>query len=236
MGRRLSWLGVAVWVCALRAAVAQEGEYRCAFARGGWDPAQWLMVKEPRMEKMGEWIQEDDCIRNRVPDGASDKDLWGKRAKETFANMVLKDRIFRDAEIRCVMSFDDRMAPTILVRCAVEKNKDGIVENRDMHAVVIYDEGINVWRYRHEDFLAAKPGTNQGWRKAVFSRFTLLPKTRYDVTVTMKQSSVEVKVGDHHIGFVDETMAPEGHIGICGCEGVNRFYEFSVKETGAKKK
>jgi len=192
------------------------------------------MVKEPRWEKIGEWIQEEGCIRNRVPEGVSAKDLIGKRAKDTFANMVLKDRVFGDCEVRCTMSFDDRMAPSILGRCAVEKNKDGVFENRHMYSVVLFDEGINVWRYSHEAFTATK----RGWRKVAFSRFKLLPKTKYElkVTVNVRRKCIEVTVGDHHIGVTDEAMPAGGHVGICGCEGVNRFYDFSVRGIGRKKK
>ena len=123
-------------------------DYQCSFARGAWNPGDWLIIKEPRFAKAGEWIQEDNCIRNRVPDDASKADLLdtGKRANETFTTMILKGRMYGDVEIRSKMSFEDRMAPLIVLRAGLGLNADGVAENLDMYNAVIFDEGIRIWQ------------------------------------------------------------------------------------------
>ena len=223
---------ILIWGCLLNTVLAAGADYHCLFVRGEWNSADWLIIKEPRFAKLGEWIQETDCIRNRVPENATKDELVGKRADETFTSMILKDKIYEDVEIRSTLSFDDRMAPAIIVRAELDKNKDGSPENRNMCNVVIYDEGINIWLYNHADFVAGK----RGWRKAAFSRFKLLSKTQYEVIVTVKKNCLEVRVGDHHLGLTDDAIPAKGYMGICGCEGVNRFYNFSLKELGAAKK
>jgi len=214
--------------------IAGGADYQCSFARGAWNTNDWLVIKEPRFAKAGEWIQDDHCIRNRVPDDAAKAELIdsGKRANETFTSMILKDRMYGDVEIRSNLSFDDRMAPLIILKAKLGSSINGVPENRDMYNVVIFDKGIRVWQYRHADFIAGK----LDWRKAAFSRFKLLPNIKYEVIVTVKKNCIEVKVGNHHLGLTDDAIPAKGYMGICGCEGANRFYNFSLKEIGAVKK
>lgn len=189
------------------------------------------MIKEPRFAEMGAWIQDEDCIHNRVPLDAVPAELIdsGRRADETFTSMILKDRIYGDLEIRSVMSFDDRMAPLIILKAALDSSVDGFPENRDMYNVVVFDKGIRVWRYLHAGFVAGQPPNRRAWHEVAFSQFRLLPKTKYEVIVTARKYCIEVKLENHHLGFTDNAMPYVGYVGICGCEGVNRFYDFAIR-------
>ena len=37
------------------------------------------------------------------------------------------------------------------------------------------------------------------------------------------------KVDDHIFGYIDNSIQEEYYVGITGCEGVNRFYDFAVQ-------
>ncbi len=201
-------------------------DYHCSFARGGWDPADWLMVKEPRFPRVGAWLQEDACIRNCVPADAAPDDLieTGRRANETFTTMLLKDRLYGDAVMRSTVSFEHRMAPLLILRAGLGAAPDGTPETRDMINVVLFDQGLRVWHYRHADYTAGRPA----WRLAAFSRFPLTPNTPYALEVRMKQDCLEARVDDRHLGLTDPTLPARGYVGLCGCEGVTRFYDVSV--------
>jgi len=41
------------------------------FTPDGWKPEEWFLIKSPRFDHFGKWVQQDDCIRNEVPAGVS---------------------------------------------------------------------------------------------------------------------------------------------------------------------
>ena len=64
--------------------------FSCTFTEVGWDKDAWVLVKSPRWDRMGDWVQRQDCLENGTPEGAEPADLLGKLAPETYSSMVLK--------------------------------------------------------------------------------------------------------------------------------------------------
>jgi len=203
--------------------VCCAADYQCAFTKEGWNPADWLIIKEPRNERIGGWVQEKECLRNRVPEGVSKKEL----INQAYVDMVLKDRKYTDVEIRCTMSFEDRGSPGIVLRCGLGKNKEGVDENRDMIWAGIWDQGICIWQYKYEDY-DGKPNSSKGWHQVGFSRLTIPPGKKVELKVTVKRDCIEAEAEGQHVGFYDDRMPLEGFVGISAGEGVNRIYDFSV--------
>jgi hypothetical protein len=40
---------------------------------------------------------------------------------------------------------------------------------------------------------------------------------------------VTVSVADHTFGYIDDVLPESFFVGITGCEGLNRFYDFAVR-------
>lgn len=201
------------------------GEFKCAFAKGGWSPHDWILVKSPRWSHFGGWIQKKECIENETPHGAAPKELRGKFSRDTYSSMVTK-RLFNGyVAISAEMSFTDRMAPLIVIAPELGKSTKGIPEYREHFEIVIYDKGVNVWHHYYEN---GKPF----WKKAAYSCFHLKPDVRYDLKVkikpTLKGKMLIVKVDGHEFGYIDDSLPDAFHVGITGCEGLNKFYNFKV--------
>jgi hypothetical protein len=49
------------------------------FGRGEWNADEWIFVKSPRWSYVGAWVQEDDHIRNRTPEGVGEDQLIADR-------------------------------------------------------------------------------------------------------------------------------------------------------------
>lgn len=219
--RRLLYAGFVLGVpLSLRA-----GEFACRFAKGKWQAADWTLVKSGRWDRMGTWVQRQDCIENAVPADAAPKELRGKRAGETYTSMVWNRELGPDAVVRTTLSFADRMAPLIVIAPELGKDAKGRPEFRDHFEIVLFDQGINVWQHFRKN---GKPA----WKKLAYSRFLLKPNTPYLLEVSLKQTAkgrrLVVKVDGHEFGFINDVLPGKYRVGITGCEGINRFYDFRV--------
>lgn len=202
------------------------GEQYCQFVSGKWNQGDWLMVKSPRWPNIGAWEQESECITNRVPKDATAKELLGKRHPETYTSMVWRAPISGNSTVTVKMSFDDRMAPEIVLAGLLGADKDGYPEYREHWEIVLFDEGLNVW---HHEFKDGKPF----WRKAAFVKAAFEPKKVYELSAqlvfTSKVPLLTVTCGEHQFGCMLPTLPAHYSVGITGCEGVNRFYDFRLK-------
>jgi hypothetical protein len=217
---------VVCFVLAVWATVQAADSYARRFSQGGWREADWILVKSPRWDRLGEWVQEPDAIRNQTPEGATDAELLGKHAPETYTSMVLAKAFEGNLTVRTTLAFEDQMAPLIVLAPELGKDATGRPEYREHFEIVAYDKGINVW---HHTWADGKPA----WKKAAYWRFDLAPKTRHALEVQVNHSSrgpmMVITLDNHEMGYLDPALPTRCHVGITGCEGVNRFYDFSVR-------
>ena len=201
------------------------GEFKCSFAKGGWNPDNWILVKSARWDYFGGWVQKSDCIENETPAGATPKELLGKYSHDTYTSMVTKSMFKGNVAISAEMEFTDRMAPLIVIASELGKSAKGIPEYRDHFEIVIFDKGVNVWHHYYKD---GKPS----WKKAAFSRFPLKPNKRYTLKIVIKKSKkgkmMSLFVDGREFGYIDDSLPGVFHVGITGCEGLNKFYDFKV--------
>ncbi len=200
--------------------------FHCSFAQNAWSPKQWILVKSPRWNYFGGWVQRADCIENQTPAGVPEKDLLGKRAAETYTSMVLDRRFSGNITVQAGMEFTDRMAPLIVIAPVLGRDGKGRPEYREHFEVVIFDRGVNVW---HHFFDNGRPS----WIKAAYWRFPLEANHRYRLTVRLGRNShgrtLTLRVAGHELGYSDPSLPREFYVGITGCEGRNRFYDFRVE-------
>ena len=199
--------------------------FRCSFSRGDWDPNDWIVVKSPRWDHFGTWVQSEAYIRNETPTDAKPEDMISTRAAETYSSMVLSRKFAPDITIRSTMEFTHRMAPLIVIAPELGRDDKGRGEYREHYEIVIYDKGLNVWQHGFKD---GKPW----WQKIAESGFALKPDIRYKLAVSVSKNQhgkmLSISVGGHNIGILRESFPDEFHVGITGCEGDNHFYDFQV--------
>jgi hypothetical protein len=194
--------------------------YACSFAAGQWQATDWLLVKSPRWAWEGAWLQESDHIRNRVPVDASLSELQGARCGETYVSMLY--RLPQTAlRVRAEMSFDQRMAPLVVLAPEPVQNAAGQLEYREHIEVVLFDEGINVWHHQW----SAERGPY--WNRAAWARFRAAVGRRYVLEVERAGAQLVVRCAGHAFG-VALALPDRLYAGVTGCEGINRFYHFAL--------
>lgn len=193
------------------------------FTPDGWKPEEWVLVKSPRFDHFGKWVQQEDGIRNEVPAGVAPDDLQGKRAGETYTSMVYAKPFTGDLRVMAELAFAHRMAPLVVLAPALGKDAAGRPEYREHFEICAYDEGVNVW---HHTFADGKPS----WTKAAFAKFPLKPDTRHTLAVEIKGRQIIVRIDGHAFGYTEAALPKTVYVGITGCEGVNTFYGMTVAQ------
>lgn len=140
--------------------------FLCSFAKDKWDRGEWMLVKSPRWDRLGDWNQKDECIENQTPAGVKPEQMHEAFAGQTYTSMVLKQKFFGAVVISSTMEFSDRMAPLIVISKELGEDNNGRAEYREHYEIVLFDKGVNIW---HHYFENGKPW----WEKAAFGRFPL---------------------------------------------------------------
>ena len=203
-------------------------EFNANFARGKWNPADFVMVKGPRWTKVGSWIQESDHIVQNVPANATEQDLHRRMHDEAYVAMCYGKKVKLDQQVVCssAMSFDDRMAPLIVIAPELGIHAtSGAPEFREHWEIVLYDLGINVWQHL---WVNEKPA----FIKFAHMNSSFDKKTRYELKITVndtvKGQMLEVECDGRSFGCYLPGLGKEFYLGIIGCEGRNRFYDFKI--------
>lgn len=197
------------------------------FHPGAWATNDWILVKSPRWNYCHDFVQKEDGIENACPD-LPGSILFAEHASDVYSAMVHRERFSLGASISSTMRFDNRMAPLIVLAGKLDATADGRPQFGEHWEMVLYDEGLNVWYHYLKD---GKPV----WYRAAFLNTTFAPNTPYRLEVkvvrTRKgQKEMTISCGCHTLGFVHDALPETFYAGIIGCEGRNRFYNFSVHE------
>lgn len=182
--------------------------YTCAFAPNGWCKTDWTLVNRPDLKQGGGWTQRGDCIEND---------------NLTYTSMVYNNKFKGDSVISCTMSFLDSMAPLIVITPKFTENKEKRMEYQEVFEIVLYDKGINVWH------LVFKDGKAPFIRTAFFE-FPLEKNKKYKLSVAKTGKELNINVGEHTFGYLDKDLPEDYFVGITGCEGINRFYDFNITQ------
>ncbi len=201
--------------------MAMDLRYACTFSPSGWSAADWIEVGSPRWAWRGGWAQEADHIRNQVPAGASAAEMLGPRAPETYASLVWKERVSGPLRVCAELSFDDRMAPLIVLAPELGADCNSRPQYREHYEVVLYHEGINVW---YHTMTLGRPR----WQKLVHQAFAVAPRQRHRLEVEHSAGALVVQVAGQEVRVPCPSQPERCFVGLTGCEGINRFYNFSV--------
>ena len=195
------------------------------FAEGKWDKGEWTEVKSARWPEVGHWVQRGDHIENAVPADADEVKWQGARAPETYASMLWNTRLKGNFRVSSTMEFDYRMAPLIVLAPGFGMDANGHPEYREHWEIIIYDEGINVWHHQND----GKPT----WHLAAQLNVKYEPKRKYELKVDVKREKAGARIivdcGGASFSYMEHDLPQELFVGITGCEGINRFYDFKVE-------
>ena len=183
------------------------------FCEGGWDRSAFLPVWSTACKVRKEFLQEVDCIKN-----------FSEEGEFCYTSMVTEKRYPIRTKFRTECAFESFGAPLIVLTDDLRK-KDGQWSYGLHFEVVTYEGGCTVWRIVPAD-------TSRGIATLALAKipFSLPAGEKIRLEVETGEGILKIRVNDQPFQVLCEELPWQVHAGITACEGINRFYSFSIEE------
>lgn len=184
------------------------------FAEGKWNSKEFRYVYSPR------WIvgtrpqQEKDCIVNSVNPTNGEFD---------YISLVTEEKYQTGVCLETSCSFDHFGAPLIVISDDMYKDENGEWLFGIHYEIVLYNKGINVWK------VDCNPNVIK-WHKEMWLDLPVSEKEIHKFSVKVLDQMLDITIGEHHVLVRVEHLPKEFHVGVTLCEGINRFYDFTIKD------
>ena len=188
---------------------------KISFAANAWEDSGLVYAYTRRFPQTPVFTQHFDHVENRAdPDGPGG-----------YENIsLLTERKYRaGTTVTSTMEFEGLGAPIIMFSETMERDEDGTLRFDDYFEVVLYKNGINVWRLEPK-------GGKVVWHKLVGVEFPLAERERHSLSVQINEKTLVIDADGHRITLWSEELPAEFHVGIDACEGINRFYDLTIAE------
>ncbi len=189
------------------------------FLNGEWSD-KLSVAYTHRHSETPSFTQHTDCIEG----GAN------KEHQEGFDAIALltKERFTGPAHASLTCEFEDCGCAEIIIVPEAELCPDGATRYGACYEVVLYKDGINVWRHFRE-------GGKCSWHKHLGVLFSVAEKEKHTLDVTVKDGYIDVRVDAMEASVRCEDMFESFFLGFAVCEGVVRLYEGEIGEAEDKR-
>jgi len=171
-------------------------------------------AESPRLSQL------DDCIKGDV----------NKEHPEGFDNaaVMCKDKFSGEAHAALTCSFEGCGCPEVIIVPQPETDENGILRYGACYEIVLYKDGVNVWRHFRDDGKCH-------WHKHLGVLFPVEEKIKHTLDVTVKDKYITVNVDKMKLSVRCDDMFDSFQLGFAACEGVVRLYNGEIgREVPAK--
>lgn len=184
------------------------------FIQGEWeDKLQYACTS--RFASTAPLVQEADCVRNSLNadiDNGFD-----------YTTLFTKDMYSAGVRISCEISFENFGAPLIAWTDNLWQDKDGVMRHSTCHEVVLYENGINVWR------LTEGENGKVDALKVLAARFPVESGKKHTLTVQILEKYIEIEAcGRSYLVYLSD-IPERFYVGITACENIDRLYSFTIE-------
>lgn len=185
------------------------------FSRGKWNDAPLKYAYSFRFTETPVFVQEDDCIVNRKNDSF----------EQGFDNVTLmaESAYAPGATISAVCSFETFGAPLFVIAKELHRCPDGALRYGDYIEVVLYENGVNVWRMKMTDGKVS-------WVKLLGAAFPVSAGEKHAFSTRVTETGLVISACGREFTLYIEDMYPSFYLGINACEQINRFYGMEITE------
>ena len=169
-----------------------------------------------RFDAKADFIQEEDAVADPLSDG-----FHGRYA---YITAVTRQQYENGAEAALRCSFEGTGAPILMIVEDLELDADGDGRYAACVEVVIWQHGVNVWRYtRQKDII------HHYHAMADFA--PLAEKEIHDLRVKVKGKHLLIQVDGKGSSVYIPDMPEKFWVGAALCEGENRLYDLEINES-----
>ena len=192
-----------------------------SFARDQWNTEAFTYAYSRRFEETPVFTQREEYVESLADPDA----VYGYQN----ISFLTREKMAAGTKITARCAFFGDGAPLILLARDLTPDERGVLRYGDYFEVVLYKNGINVWRLWQDP--AGKP-ENGGvvWHKRLGAQFPVEEGVPHDLVVETADRQLTITVdGAHTLVLRTEDLFGTFHAGIDACEGVNRFWSLDVE-------
>ncbi len=155
-----------------------------------------------------------DCIQSGV----------NKDHPEGFDSMsfLFSEKYSVPVSVRLECEFEGCGCAEIIIVPEAEKCPDGVLRYGACYEVVLFKDGLNVWRHFYENGKCF-------WHKTLGVDFPVAEKERHTLEVIVKENYIDVSVDAMSFSLRLGDLPEKFHTGFTTCEGVVRLYSAELE-------
>lgn len=183
------------------------------FSRGAWNTDDVTYAYSYRFEETPVFIQRDDCVQNQR----------NSEARYGYDNISLMTRkpYSPGARISTRCAFEGDGAPLIVIADKMFVDPRGVVRYGEYIEVVLYKNGVNVWRMWLKDGKVT-------WKKLMGVEFPVTHGEIHHLSTEITADRLNIEADGRKMNVLIDPMYSSFHLGINACEGINRFYDMVI--------
>ena len=168
-----------------------------------------------RFTETPEFTPKKDCITTCV----------NPNHREGFDNisLVTTEKYASGVRMTLVSEFEDLGCAEIILVEKLEKCHDGAVRYGACFEVILYKDGINVWRHYRDDGICH-------WHKRLALHFPVSENQKQHLAVQVANNTLLIEADDLKIELRTEDLPETFHVGLTACEGIVRLYQMTIEE------
>lgn len=188
------------------------------FSKEKWNKDELFYAYNPASVDRATFRQEDDFIVNGKGNSFCGYEMIPLLSKE-------KCSLGATLETECL--FESFGAPLIVVTNDLSKDENGYFVYGKYYEVVAYEEGINIWSVK-----PAPKGADCPIDATLLAtkKFEIKGNTRINIKMQVEKEHIKAWVNGEFLEADALGLPSEFYAGITACEGINKFYSFSIKE------
>lgn len=185
------------------------------FSKENWHGEGLVTAYSFRFTETPEFTQKEDCIATCV----------NPSHREGFDNISLltREQYSGDMDMTLTCAFEDWGCPEIIIVPEMEHCDDGALRYGPCFEVVLYKNGINVWRHFRD-------GGKCHWHKRLGTVFPVTQNEIHVLHVQVRDKTLLIQVDDQKIELRVEDLPETFHVGLTACEGIVRLYEMAITQ------
>lgn len=188
---------------------------RISFANNGWDETHLTHAYTYRFPYTNTFLQREDCIENpanpAMPDGYD------------YLSLMTREKYPLGTTVTTRCSFSGTAAPLLILSEDLQLCEDGCFRYGNYLEVVLYRNGINVWRLWRDADGAVK------WHKRLGVEFPVAENEIHTLSVEPKERYLDVELDGMRLSLRTEDLFSSFYPSITGCEGPCRFYDMEIR-------
>lgn len=147
--------------------------------------------------------------------------------REGFDNISLITRRAYSGGVRISLrcAFDGRGCPEIILVKKPERCDDGVVRYGECFEVVLWENGVNVWRHYMDE-----TDHRCYWHKRLGLTLQVAEKDLHQLDVEIMEDYIFFSVDGVCAKLLTEDLFEQFYVGLTACEGIVRLYDLHIEE------